>query len=139
MEPEGVVDVLRRLYGSLAVGGAMLDLRSVPPPALVEVDGEPLGELDESDFIPRTLGNGEALEQLAREGLLLLEREIPHEILIVYPSGRDLVEDVAKWGSTTVPPALAAQVLEIDRECAVREFCLARSYRRPATANSTAQ
>ena len=132
MDPEGVVDVLRHVYETLAPGGVILDLRSVPPPALVEVDGEPLGELDESEFIPRTLGNGEALLALAGEGLLVVEGEVPHEILIVYPTGRDLVEDVAGWGGTTVPPELKARVLAIDRECAVREFCLARSFRRPA-------
>ena len=132
MEPEGVVDVLRHLYGALAPGGVILDLRSVPPMARVEVDGEPLGELDESEFIPRTLGNGDALHGLALEGLLVLEGEVAHQILIVYPTGRDLVEDVAAWGSTGVPPELKARVLAIDRECTVREFCLTRSYRRPA-------
>ena len=45
---------------------------------------------------------------------------------------RELVEDVAAWGSTEVPPELKARVLAIERECSVREFCLTRNYRRPA-------
>jgi hypothetical protein len=126
------VDVLRHVYETLAPAGMLLDLRSVPPPATVEVNGERIGELDQLEFVPRTIGNGEALDELAREGLLVLEQQVPHEILIVYPTGRDLVEDVGEWGDTKVPPSLAARLLEVDRECAVREFCLARSYRRSA-------
>jgi hypothetical protein len=124
------VNVLRRVYEALAPGGTILDLRSVPPPAFVEADGEELGELDESEFFPRSLHNGDALTSLAREGLLALEGEHPHDMLIVYPTGRELVDDVGEWGDTKVPAALAARLLPLERECSVREFCLARAYRR---------
>jgi hypothetical protein len=124
------VDVLRHLYEALAPGGRILDLRSVPPPSLVEVEGDPVGELDESAFFPRSEHNGGALVELAREGLLTFEAEERHEIVIVYPSGRDLVEDVAGWGSTKVPEALAARLEGEDRECRIREYCLTRAFRR---------
>jgi hypothetical protein len=126
------VNVLRRVYEALVPGGTILDLRSVPPPALVEVEGEPVGELDESEFFPRSVHNGEALEGLAHEGLLVLDAEQAHDMLIVYPTGRDLVDDVAGWGDTRVPAAIAARLLPLERECRIREFCLARSFRRPA-------
>jgi hypothetical protein len=132
METEGVVDVLRHVYETLAPGGVIVDVRSVPPPALVEVDGEPFGELDESAFFPRTIHNGAALDALAREGLLVPEGEIAHDLVIVYPSGPDLVEDVAGWGDTRVPAELAARLADVQRECRIREFCLARSFLRPA-------
>jgi hypothetical protein len=125
------VDVLRRVYEALAPGGTILDLRSVPPPARVEVDGEVLGELDESAFFPRSHHNGEALADLARNGLLELAAEDDHTILIVYPTGRDLVDDVADWGTTNVPAALAARLLPLEQACSIREFCLARAYRAP--------
>jgi hypothetical protein len=128
----GVVDVLRRVYEALAPGGTILDLRSVPPPGRVEIDGQVLGELDESAFFPRSHHNGEALADLARNGLLELEAEDDHTMLIVYPTGRNLVDDVADWGDTKVPDELAARLLGIDRECRIREFCVARSYRRAA-------
>jgi hypothetical protein len=124
------VNVLRRVNEALAPGGTILDLRSVPPPALVEVDGKPIGELDESDFFPRSVHNGEALEGLAHEGLLLLEAEEAHDMLIVYPTGRELVDDVAGWGDTKVPASLTPRLLPLERECRIREFCLARAYRR---------
>lgn len=132
METEGVVDVLRHVYETLAPGGVIVDVRSVPPPALVEVDGEPLGELDQSAFFPITIHNGVALDLLAHEGLLVGGPELSHDLLIAYPSGRDLVEDVACWGSSRVPPELAAPLIDVHRECRIREFCLARSFRRPA-------
>jgi hypothetical protein len=125
------VDVLRHVYETLAPGGTILDLRSVPPPALVEADGEELGELDESEFFPRSLRNGDALTGLTREGLLAMEGDAPHDMVIVYPSGRELVDDVADWGDTKVPAPLAARLLQLERECRIREFCLARAYRRP--------
>jgi hypothetical protein len=124
------VDVLREVYEAVAPGGTILDLRSVPPPAVVEADGEELGELDESEFFPRSMHNGDALTALARDGLLALDGEEAHELLIVYPSGRELLDDVAAWGDTKVPAAVAAQLLPLERECRVREFCLARAYRR---------
>jgi hypothetical protein len=124
------VDVLREVYEAVAPGGTILDLRSVPPPAVVEADGEELGELDESEFFPRSMHNGDALTALARDGLLALDGEEAHELLIVYPSGRELLDDVAAWGDTKVPSAVAAQLLPLERECRVREFCLARAYRR---------
>jgi hypothetical protein len=124
------VDVLREVYEAVAPGGTILDLRSVPPPAIVEVDGEEVGELDESEFFPRSMHNGDALSALARGGLLALAGEEPHELLIVYPSGRELLDDVVDWGDTKVPADVAAQLLPLDRECSIREFCLARAYRR---------
>lgn len=131
METEGVVDVLRHVYETLAPGGVIVDVRSVPPPAVVEVDGKPLGELDESAFFPRSLRNGAALDGLAAEGFLGLESEIDHDMFMVYPSGRDLVEDVAGWGDTRVPAELAERLAGVHGECRIREFCLARSFRRP--------
>jgi len=125
------VDVLRRVCEALAPGGTILDLRSVPPPARIEVDGEVLGELDESAFFPRSHHNGEALADLAREGLLKRTAEDAHTMLIVYPTGRDLVDDVAGWGDTKVPAALATRLLPLEGECGIREFCLARAYRKP--------
>ena len=126
------MDVLGHLYETLAPGGTILDLRSVPPPSRVEVDSEPIGDLDETEFFPRSEHNGGALVELAREGLLVFEAETRHEIVIVYPSGRDLVEDVAGWGSTKVPAMLAARLADIDLECRIREYCLTRAFRRPA-------
>ena len=126
------MDVLRRVYEALTPGGTMLDLRSVPPPARVEVHGRVLGELDESEFFPRSHHNGEALAGLAREGLLDLAADNAHTMLIDYPTGRDLVDDVARWGDTKVPAALATRLLALDGECSIREFCLARAYRRPS-------
>jgi hypothetical protein len=124
------VDVLRHLYEALAPRGLILDLRSVPPPSLVEVGGKPTGELDESEFFPRSEHNGGALVELAREGMLTFAAEERHEIVIVYPSGRDLVEDVAGWGSTKVPDALADRLVGEDRECRIREYCLTRAFSR---------
>ncbi len=96
MEPEGVVDVLRDLLEALEPGGLVVDLLSVPPGEWVEVDGEVVGELDGSTFFPRALAAAAGLDALAAEGVLVHEHQERFAILVRYPTGADLVEDVSQ-------------------------------------------
>lgn len=122
--------VLRRLLRSLVPGGIVLDLLSVPPNARVEAGGEVLGELDGSAFFPRALAAAAGLDALADEGLLAQEHEEAFPILVRYPSGADLLEDVAGRTFTRMPTALARRVGRIEGQCEVREHCLVRRYRK---------
>jgi hypothetical protein len=130
MDPEGVVDVLRKLLRSLVVGGFVVDLLSVPPPERVEVDGEVVGELDGSAFFPRALTAAAGLDVLAAEGVLLYEHEERFPIFVRYPTGADLVEDVAQREYTRMPAALARRVRAIAGACEIRDNCLVRRFRR---------
>jgi hypothetical protein len=130
MEPEGVVDVLRQLLRSLAPGGLVVDLLSVPPPERVEVDGEVLGELDGSRFFPRALAAAAGLDALAAEGILLHEYEERFPIFVRYRIGADLVEDVAQREYTRMPPGLARRVRAIEGPCEIRDSCLVRRFRK---------
>ena len=134
MDPEGVVDALRRLLEVLVPGGVVVDLVSVPPPELVESGGHVLGELDGSRFYPRALESAAALDALASEGLLQQESEERFSILIRYPTGRDLVDDVAQREFTRMPAELGARVLKLDGPCEIRDNCLVRGFRRLAAA-----
>lgn len=130
MEPEGVVDVLRKLLRSLVPGGLVVDLLSVPPPERVEADGEVVGELDGSAFFPRALAAAAGLDALAAEGLLVHEHEERFPIFVRYPSGADLVEDVAEREYTRMPAALARRVRAIAGPCELRDNCLVRRFRK---------
>lgn len=130
MEPEGVVDVLRKLLRSLVVGGVVVDLLSVPPPERVEVDGELIGELDGSAFFPRALAAAAGLDALVTEGILVHEHEERFPIFVRYPRGADLVDDVAQRTYTRVPAALARRVRAIDGPCEIRDNCLVRRFRK---------
>ncbi len=130
MEPEGVVDVLRRLLRSLVTGGFVVDLLSVPPPERVEVDGEVVGELDNSAFFPRALAAAAGLDALAREGVLVHEHEERFPIFVRYPTGAELVEDVAQREYTRMPAVLGCRVRAIAGPCEIRDNCLVRRFRK---------
>ena len=130
MEPEGVVDVLRKLLQALVPDGVVVDLTAVPPNARVEVDRAVLGDLDGRAFFPRAEEATAGLDALAREGLLLLEREERFSILVRYPTGRDAVEDVAQRTYTRMPASLARRVEATAGPVAIREHSLVRSFRR---------
>ena len=125
------MDVLRRLHETLVPGGLVLDLRSIPPSPRVESDGETLGEIDYWAWFERAERDAEALEVLVRERLLVPEQAVEHEIVVVYPSGRDLLTHADGWRLKRVPGALAERVTALDRACRVRENCLARRLRKP--------
>jgi len=132
MEPEGVVNVLRRLMTALVPGGPLVDLLSVPPPERVEVGGELLGELDGSAFFPRALAAAGGLDALAVEGVLVHEHEERFAIFVRYPTGADLVEDVAQREYTRMPAALGRRVRAIAGPCEIRDNCLVRRFRKVA-------
>jgi hypothetical protein len=130
MEPEGVVYVLRKLLRSLVAGGLVVDLLSVPPPERVEVEGEVVGELDNSAFFPRALAAAAGLDALAAEGVLVHEHEERFPIFVRYPTGAELVEDVAQREYTRMPAALGRRVRAIAGPCEIRDNCLLRRFRK---------
>ncbi len=130
MEPEGVVNVLRKLLQALVPGGIVVDLLSVPPPERVEVDGELVGELDNSAFFPRALAAAGALDALVLEGVLVHEHEERFPIFVRYPTGTNLFEDVAQREYTRMPAAIGPRVRAIVGPCEIRDNCLVRRFRK---------
>src|SRR3990170_7387257 len=121
MEPEGVVNVLRKLLRALVPGGLVVDLIAVPPPERVEVGDEVLGELDQVRAIPRWLETAAGLDALVEEGLLIAEGEERLSILVRFPTGRDAVDDVSQRTFTRMPAALARRVEAIAGPVAIPE------------------
>jgi len=130
MEPEGVVDVLRRLLSALVPGGDVVDLTMAPPDEVVESGGEVLGHLDGSLFFPRALAAGAGLDVLADEGLLALVREEPVTVIVRYPTGSDLIEDIASRTYTLMPAGLAARLATVETECLLHSYCIVRTFRK---------
>ena len=131
MEPEGVVDVLRRLLAALIPGGMVVDLTMAPPDEAVETDGEVLGHLDGSLFFPRALAAGAGLDALAGEGLLALVREEPVTVIVRYPTGNDVLEDIAGRTYTRMPIQLGERLATVMTECLLYSNCLVRTFRSP--------
>ena len=128
MEPEGVVDVLRRLLTALVPGGIVVDLTMSPPDESVESGGKLLGHLDGSLFFPRSLAAGAGLDELANNGLLVLEHEEPVAVIVRYPSGSDVLEDIAEKTYTRMPKALAKRLATVTTECLLYSNCDVRAF-----------
>jgi hypothetical protein len=128
MEPEGVVDVLRRLLAALVPGGLVVDLTMAPPDEVVEVEGEIVGHLDGSLFFPRALAAGAGLDELAADGLLELVREDPVTVIVRYPTGNDLVEDITDRTHTRISMELAERLSPVGTECLLYSNCLVRTF-----------
>jgi hypothetical protein len=130
MEPEGVVDVLRRLLRSLIPDGLVVDLLSVPPPERVEAGGEVIGEIDNSRFFPRALKAAAGLDELVAEGVLVHEGEEGFPIFVRYSTGAELVDDVEQREYTRMPAELGHRVRAIEGPCEIRDNCLVRRFRK---------
>jgi hypothetical protein len=130
MEPEGVVDVLRRLLVALVPGGIVVDLTMSLPDESLEAGGECLGHLDGRLFFPRALATRAGLDALADEGLLALEREEPVTVIARYPTGNDALEDFAERAYTRIPEALARRLENVSTECLLYSNCLVRTFRK---------
>ena len=130
MEPEGVVDVLRRLLAALVPGGDVVDLTMSPPDEVVESAGVVLGHLDGSLFLPRAIEAGAGLDALADEGILALMREEPLTVIVRYPTGTDVLEDIDRRDYTRMPAALAERLTTVEAECLLYSNCLVRSFRK---------
>ena len=128
MEPEGVVHVLRRLLAALIPGGKVVDLTMAPPDEALEADGELLGHLDGSLFFPRALAASGGLDELVEEGLLELVREEPVIVIVRYPTGTDVLEDIAGRAYTRMPEALAGRLGTVTTECLLYSNCLVRTF-----------
>jgi hypothetical protein len=127
--PEDAVRVLRHCHRLCRPDGILLDLTSVPPPAVVELDGTPLGRLDQALFLSRAATTEEAVERLIAEHLLADEASLAHDVLKHFDSGSELVADVAGRGATRVPPELVPVLEQVTRPVTERSFCLLRRLR----------
>lgn len=129
VEPEDVVDVLRRMVGAVKRGGSVLDLQVIRPNPRVECGGRVLCEADGSPLFVAADASRAAVDLLIAEGLLVEEAVDEHDVLRHYANGAALVED---WGpkKRKLPAEAIALLRDIDRECHVRERCVLRRLRR---------
>ena len=99
---------LRRIQQALVPGGVLLDMHPVPPPTRAEVNGESLGDFDDSEFM-RIVSDAEGV--LERSGLFAWESELEFDYLERYDDPAQLLEDIEEeWDGCSVPPELAGRV-----------------------------
>jgi len=137
MEPEGVVDALRNLVSAVVPGGIVVDLAARPPDGLVLHGGQPVGSVDESLFFERSEVALAGLDVLVGEGFLVQESEERFPVLISYPTGADLVEDVASRTYGRFTEELAERIAAIAGPVQIQENNQVRRFRKPANASGS--
>ena len=119
---------LRRIHQALVPGGVLLDLHPVPPSTRAEVDGESLGEFDDSDFM-RIVSDAEGV--LERSGLFERGSEVEFDYLERYDDPGQLLDDIEEeWDGCSVPPELEARIREADGPVDLWERVVLRRFSR---------
>jgi hypothetical protein len=110
MDPEGIVDALRHVCESLVPGGVVVDLQAIEPSGGVEIDGRPVGRIDDSRFFERARRSVAGLDQLLTDGLLKPGPQETFDTLVRYDTGDELVTAIADSSERQMSEALAAQL-----------------------------
>lgn len=121
--------VLRHVHRLTRPGGLVLDLTTVPPAAVIEHAGEPLGSLDQVDFLERAARTEGAVDALIAEGLLAEEASLAHAVRKHFGSAAGLVADLDQRPASRLPSALRHILDGVEGPVAERSFCLLRRLR----------
>jgi len=127
------VDALREVCGAAVPGGHVVDLQAIEPSGRVELDGRPLGRIDDTAFFRRARGAVAGLDVLVTEGLLLPGPEAEFDTLVRYDWGAELVAMIADANERDLPETLARRLADVG-PCAIRERSYVRVLRRPVEA-----
>ena len=103
-------------------------MHPVPPSTRAEVDGESLGEFDDSEF-QRIVSDAEGV--LERSGLFAWESEVEFDYLERYDDSAQLLKDIEEeWDGCSIPAELAARIREAEGPVDIWERVVLRRFRR---------
>jgi hypothetical protein len=128
VEPEDVVDVLRRMLEALHPGGIVLDLQVIRPNPQVEVDGRVVCEIDGEPLFRWADAATAAVDARVEAGDLVEEAVDDHDVRQHYSDGPDLVDD---WATKErrLPEAAVPMLRAMQQPVVVRERCRLRRMR----------
>jgi hypothetical protein len=121
-----VVDALTRLHAALVPGGVLVDTTPVSLRLPVALDGEPIGELEDDEWLEIVATVDVELQKALAMGLFELRHEERYAIVHEFGSGRECLDVVAGWVGTTVPEDVVARLergdgrVTVDQETRLR-------------------
>jgi hypothetical protein len=110
VEPEGVVDALSRIHAALVPGGLVVDTQPVSLRLPVASDGEPIGELEDDEWLEIVAAVDAEIEKAFAAGLYEPRHEERYTVVHEFGSGDECLDVVATWAGTHVPAAVAARL-----------------------------
>jgi len=127
-----VVDALTRIHAALVPDGVLVDTTPVSLRLPVFLDGKPVGELDDDEWL-ETVGAVDAeIERAVAAGLFELTHEERYGIVHEFGSGDECLEVVSSWGGTTVPAPITARLEGATARTTVEHDVRLRLFRRLA-------
>jgi hypothetical protein len=136
VEPEGVVNALRKISRILVPGGLLLESHPLAGSS-VEAAGRVLGALDEREF-GRVLDAMErSVAVLVDDGRLALRDERAFEVPMRFDTGAELLAEVVTWEGTTISVRLQRAIKPIETPLALRIASVVRLYTSGSTRSPT--
>jgi hypothetical protein len=105
-----VVDVLTRIHPALVPDGVLVDTQPVSPRLPVALDGEPVGELDDDEWLQTVAAVDSETDRVLAAGLFELRHEERYAVLHEFGSGEECLEVVGSWAGTHVPTEVASRL-----------------------------
>jgi hypothetical protein len=105
-----VVDALTRLHAALVPGGTLVDTQPVSLRLPVALAGEPIGELEDDEWLEIVAAVDAATERALAAGLFELRHEERYAVVHEFGSGAECLDEVGTWAGTRIPAEIAARL-----------------------------
>ena len=105
-----MVDALTRIHAALVPGGVLVDTQPVGPRLPVTLDGEPIGELEDEEWLEIVAAVDTEIEKVLAAGVFELRHEERYSVVHEFGSGRECLDVVGGWAGTNVPEDVGARL-----------------------------
>ena len=116
-----MVDALARLRAALVPGGVLVDTQPVALRLPVALDGEPIGELEDDEWLETVAAVDAEIDKALEGGLFAIRHEERYLVVHEFGSGPECLDVVADWAGTTVPDEVAARLERGDGRVTVEQ------------------
>ena len=105
-----MVDALTRIHAALVPGGVLVDTQPVSLRLPVTLGGEPLGELEDDEWLETVAAVDGEIEKAVAAGLFEQGHEERYRVVHEFGSGDECLEVVGAWGGTHIPAEIVTRL-----------------------------
>jgi hypothetical protein len=116
-----VVDALKRIHAALVPGGVLVDTQPVSLRLPVALDDEPIGELEDDEWLETGAAVDREVQKTFADGLFELRHEELYTVVHEFGSGRECLDVVRGWAGTSVREEVAARLERGDTRATVSQ------------------
>lgn len=105
-----MVDALTRIHAALVPGGVLVDTQPVSLRLPVTLDGEPIGDLEDDEWLETVAAVDVEIQKAVVAGLFEPGHEERYRVVHEFDSGDECLDVVGSWGGTHVPAEIATRL-----------------------------